>query len=65
MIAAVHGDPNIGVVILWAIVAAYFLPTLVAGLVHSKRVTAVFIVNLFLGWTFLGWVAALAWALTP
>lgn len=43
-------------------IALYFLPTLIAcgrGL-YSRF--GIFMVNLFLGWTFFGWVAALIWA---
>lgn len=41
----------------------YFLPTLVA-FGRSKRDTgAIFILNFFLGWTAIGWVIALVWAL--
>jgi len=40
----------------------YFVPTLVA-LVRSKRDTlAIFLLNLFLGWTLIGWIVALIWA---
>lgn len=40
----------------------YFVPVFVAA-AHKPRVTtAVFIVNLLLGWTFVGWALALAWA---
>lgn len=38
----------------------YFMPTVYA---HGKRnFQSIFIVNLFLGWTIIGWVVALAWA---
>lgn len=43
--------------------AAYFAPTLVA---IGRRVTnqgSVFVIDLFLGWTVIGWVIALAMAL--
>jgi hypothetical protein len=41
----------------------YFLPT-IAALVRSKRDTgAIFVLNLFLGWTMIGWIIALVWAL--
>lgn len=41
----------------------YFLPTIVA-LVRSKRDTgAIFVLNLFLGWSVIGWIIALVWAL--
>ena len=41
--------------------ALYMLPTAVA---HKKpQFGSVFALNFFLGWTFVGWVIALAWAL--
>jgi hypothetical protein len=40
----------------------YFLPSIVA-LARSKRDTAaIVLLNLFLGWTVIGWVVALVWA---
>ena len=42
--------------------AVYFTPTLVAfGRDHYNR-GAIFVLNLLLGWTLFGWVAALVWA---
>jgi len=40
----------------------YFIPFFVARNRGHKDVTAIGILNLFLGWTFLGWVIALVWA---
>jgi hypothetical protein len=41
----------------------YFLPSLIA-LVRGKRdVVAIVVLNFFLGWTVIGWVVALVWAL--
>lgn len=38
----------------------YFLPAIIA---HSKRdFTAILLVNLFFGWTGIGWIVALVWA---
>lgn len=42
------------------ILALYFLPTIMAA---TGRRGSVFVLNLFLGWTLLGWVAALFMAL--
>jgi hypothetical protein len=42
----------------------YFIPTSVAcGLAHHKA-ASIIILNLLLGWTLIGWVVALVWALT-
>lgn len=42
----------------------YFLPTCIAGFRNHHQQYAILALNLFLGWTFVGWVIALAWALT-
>jgi len=40
----------------------YFLPSIVA-LAKSKRdILAIFLLNLFLGWSVIGWIVALIWA---
>jgi len=40
----------------------YFLPSIIA-LARSKRdLLAIFLLNLFLGWSVIGWVVALVWA---
>jgi Na+/H+-dicarboxylate symporter len=40
----------------------YFLPSVIAGIRSAKNGGWIFLVNLFLGWTVLGWFAALIWA---
>jgi hypothetical protein len=40
----------------------YFLPAMVGILRGSIRIGGIIVINLFLGWTLLGWVVALAWA---
>jgi hypothetical protein len=43
--------------------ALYFLPSIIA-LARSKRdVVAIVLLNFFLGWTAIGWIVALIWAL--
>lgn len=45
-------------------IGAYFIPLLVAiARGHANRL-AIGVLNLLLGWTLLGWVAALIWACT-
>ena len=42
--------------------ALHFLPTIVAAIRQSRHTVAIFFLNLFLGWTVIGWVLLLAWA---
>ena len=44
------------------IVTFYFLPTLIAFLRQHKNKLAIFLLNLLLGWSVLGWVASLVWS---
>ena len=43
-------------------IAAYFLPGIVSSCRRCKRLGGIWILNLFLGWTLIGWVGALIWA---
>lgn len=44
------------------LLVVYPIPTIVAKIRKKRNIKAIFILNLFLGWTFLGWVVALVWA---
>lgn len=44
------------------IFAFYFLPTLIAFLRQHKNRIAIFLLNLLLGWSGLGWVVSLVWS---
>ncbi len=44
------------------IFGVYFLPTLIAFLRQHKNKLAIFLLNLLLGWTVLGWVVSLVWS---
>lgn len=48
-----------------ASLAVYFLPTIVALARSHPATTPILLLNLFLGWTLLGWVAALVWSAMP
>jgi hypothetical protein len=45
-------------------IAFYFLPTIISGMKKKPNTGAIFLLNLFLGWTFLGWLGALIWSAT-
>lgn len=53
-----------GFLVLLILLFFYLLPTVVAHARGHRSEGAVFALNLLLGWTFIGWVIALVWALT-
>jgi len=50
--------------VLILILVLYFLPTIIAGIRGHRNQGSIFVLNLFLGWTFLGWVISLAMAVS-
>jgi len=60
----VQNDHSSGMIFLLMIFVSYFAPALIAKLRRHYNTTAIFVLNLFLGWTFIGWVIALVWAFT-
>ena len=44
--------------------AVGFAPTIIALARHHHNSLAIFALNLLLGWTGIGWIAALIWSLT-
>lgn len=50
------------ILIVFVLTCIYFIPSIVAKQREHYDTWTIFIANLFLGWTFLGWVIALIWA---
>jgi hypothetical protein len=44
--------------------AIYFIPSVVACVNKKDNAGAIVLLDIFLGWTFVGWVIALVWAVT-
>ena len=42
----------------------YFLPTIIAMIRNHSSTGGIFALNFFLGWTLIGWIASLVWALS-
>ena len=40
----------------------YFLPTIIAAIKSKRDLVAILLLNLFLGWSVIGWIVALVWA---
>jgi hypothetical protein len=49
-------------IVVILLLLAYWLPSVVASLRKHPDSIAITVVNLFTGWTLIGWVIALAWA---
>ncbi len=43
-------------------VGCYFLPCIIGAIRNTNKGTGILLLNLFLGWTGLGWLIALIWA---
>jgi Superinfection immunity protein len=43
----------------------YFLPAFVAVLHNHPYAGSILVINVFLGWTLIGWTVALAWSVFP
>ena len=48
-----------------AVMSLYFLPAIIAYLKHRRDILSIFVLNLLLGWTLIGWVIGLVWSLMP
>jgi Superinfection immunity protein len=44
-------------------VGLYFLPAIIAAVRHTHNATGILLLNLFLGWTMVGWFVALLMAI--
>jgi len=59
-----YEDPVLAIILAGLIISFYFLPSIIAEGRGHRRSLAIFVLNILLGWTLLGWIAALAWACT-
>jgi hypothetical protein len=57
------GDTLGGIIVILILFVAYFFPSFVADRRNVPNKGSVRVINLFLGWTVIGWVVALAMAM--
>lgn len=50
------------IIILLILIALYFLPSVIGFRRNHPNKIPILILNIFLGWSFIGWVIALIWA---
>jgi len=69
--SATSGNGANGAAIAWAVTVSlagfvgYWTPVLVALIRHVPNKAQVFVIDLLLGWTVIGWIVALVMALKP
>ena len=51
-----------GLIFLVIILAVYFLPTIIAKSRNKRNTVAIFVLNLLLGSSGIGWIIALVWS---
>ena len=51
-------------IMLFVLLVPYFAPTIIGAVRKTRNTFAIFALNLLLGWTVIGWIVALVWALT-
>ena len=56
------GSGAAGAIMVIILVALYFTPTVVAAIRRVPNIGSVIVINLFLGWSIIGWIVALAMA---
>jgi hypothetical protein len=68
IVASTQSNASVGllgfVLMIWLGLAFYFIPTFVAHQRKHNNLLAIGMLNLFLGWSVIGWVAAMVWACT-
>ena len=62
MNAANGSNQSLG--LFMVLLAAYCIPTIVAVVGKHRNAGAIGLLNLFLGWSIIGWVVALIWSIT-
>jgi hypothetical protein len=61
---AVARGEEIPMSVLLFLLGMYFLPSIVAGVRGHQSTAAIFVLNMLLGWTMIGWIVALIWSLS-
>ncbi len=52
------------IIVVIVFILIYFFPSVIAFSKSKSNTAAIFVLNLFLGWSFIGWIVALVWAVS-
>jgi RsiW-degrading membrane proteinase PrsW (M82 family) len=62
--ASIHLTGISAIIAILVSIVVYFLPTIIALLRKKQNPLVVVLINIFLGWTFIGWIVALVMSFT-
>ncbi len=57
-------DKLAAIVVAVVVLVGYFIPTIIAAARRHRNAAPIILVNVLLGWTFLGWLVSFIWSLT-
>jgi Superinfection immunity protein len=63
--AEITADVITGFTVFFCALFLYLLPSVIATMKRHPYGVGVMLLNLFLGWTIIGWVGALVWSVCP
>jgi len=63
LVAQAPPDPGVFLFVVFGF-GVYFLPAMIALVRSHHEFVTILLINIFLGWTIIGWIAILAWALS-
>lgn len=63
MIELIYVILNILVMLIFTL-GMYFLPSIIATTHRHKNIIPIILLNIILGWTFIGWIIAFIWAIS-
>jgi hypothetical protein len=55
---------SLSLIVLSVGVLLYFLPTIVAAMRRLRNLAPIVVVNVLLGWSVIGWIIAMVWAVS-
>jgi hypothetical protein len=55
---------SFGLLFIFFLILLYFLPSIVAYKRKRKNAQAILLLNLLLGWTVIGWIVSIVWAVS-
>ena len=60
-----HTEVLIIVIVCLISLAIYLIPTIIAKVKRKRNLSGIALLNIFTGWSMVGWIISLVWAVSP